>query len=334
MSEVAPLDDDVRASSEAVLSELQLLRQRDGASERKLRDLCPTLLSLQVVSSEMTRSRYAESDRHLAAWSVLSCAISFLIHRAQVRQILSDTLNMRELHEGDLEDRRRLLQKVLFLTPKVYRRLEDDAYVKLASRLVAANTTPCGPDADTQRQEQIKLDFSITTDLELIRDLLEELGQQRFGSVRHVLEARLLQSFPRGAQAAAEELGADVPEFLHWRRILEATIRDDWPRSPGPASRASRRITPAPPNQSSLMPRYALAERMLYRDMFRDEVPRVSARAASSPVAVSEEEREAAGAAYRAGTRAAFDYLTTLLRQHEWAADWEALLRRTRRDDT
>ncbi|MGY1651771.1 hypothetical protein [Geodermatophilus sp. SYSU D01119] len=131
------------AASKDVLAELQLLRQREGISMRKIEDGCPHLRRLRATTHELTLRRLAQGDRHVAAYNVIRCAVDKLVMRTRLNIILTRTLNLHGPDDSDLDFRRRALQKEMQRSERAYRRLEDEAYTHLAGALVSSEQSPC-----------------------------------------------------------------------------------------------------------------------------------------------------------------------------------------------
>jgi hypothetical protein len=162
-------------SSDEVHKELIALRQRDGLTQNKVRQLGTALQRLPATHAEMRHRKYADSDLHVAAAGVVRCGVKDPRMRTEWTAILRGTLNL-DGSSTDLEMRRQTLVGRLYLASKAYARHEADAYLELAGNLVAYSDTPCrepGPDTEWQPiQIDVKLIASTEDQLRQLLGLL------------------------------------------------------------------------------------------------------------------------------------------------------------------
>jgi hypothetical protein len=215
-------------ASADVLRELVVLRQRDGISMHKLRERCPLLLGLPVTSHELARRQLDETDRHVAAYEMLKCAVTALIPRSDLSRIAAQTLNVMG-GNSNLDQRRNRLQAELYLTDKAYRRLEVEAFTHLAGVLVAADRSPC-TGTPGEHLSQIEFDLHVSTSSAQLLQILTLLSFERRQTIRDQLGSLLLEPLPNAQAALQDDLLAHLEgPWAVARHLLAAVLIKAWP---------------------------------------------------------------------------------------------------------
>lgn len=209
-------------SSDQVLQELLLLRQRDGLTLRKLKEKCPGLLALRMTTDELERRHLAASDRHLAALGALECAVRVLIARPDHARILTRTLNIQARVDSSLEYRQDTLRIELSLSEKEFRRVQQEAYLQLAAELVMAETSPCAQDS--QLGDKLVLEIKLHGSPDQLAVALDLLTFESRPGVRQEIAERILQSLPN-ARRILDELGIAEDALAI---LLQALITARW----------------------------------------------------------------------------------------------------------
>lgn len=139
----APLEDSKGhlPSTERVRGELVLIRQSNGATADRIRQVAPQLCELPAVRHEHARLRLAPTDTHVAALQVLACAVNRIVND-EYREIVRVTLNING-PGGTLTARRKSLRAKLSVSEETYMRNEETAYSVLVTILVTTTLSPC-----------------------------------------------------------------------------------------------------------------------------------------------------------------------------------------------
>lgn len=180
-------------SSEEVRRELIELRSRAGMSMRKIRDISTAIVRLPMVDDELRRRPLAESDRHVAAYEVIRCAVRRLVPRTDLSYILRETLNINGEDSEGLERRRTAVRTALFLQEKPYSRLEEEAYINLAGAMVVAAQSPCREGGG---EAKLQVNFSVEASPEAVSYLLNLLSIEDRLAVRAELSRAVLDALP------------------------------------------------------------------------------------------------------------------------------------------
>ena len=217
--------------SHEVMGELIVLRQQDGLTMRRVRDHGPRLCALRITTDQLQRRRLDESDRHVAAYEVVQCAVNSLVPRSDFSRVLAKTLNLAG-DEGTLGRRRDRLRSELYISEKAYKRLEEEAYVHLAGALVAAERSPCA-GLPSDHLAEIAFDLRITTTAEQLLKVLTLLSFERRETVRNLLGDALMEVLPN-ARAALDDYTLAQLEgpWALARHVIGAVLMNAWPPNP------------------------------------------------------------------------------------------------------
>jgi hypothetical protein len=248
-----------------IRAELLTLRKREGINLLKLRDHCPKLQSLPATMDHLEVRQMHPSNRHVAAYEVLECAISARVPSGTLVRILTVTLNIgKEQNEPKidmemnnqedsnktkkdetdtyLDARRKKLRAELLVGPKAFRNLEEEAYVQLSGALVAATRSPCSDEPSDPNFYTIIVD---TPDRKFrLLWILIPLAATTDSVVRNKLATEMMALLPRARAAlSGQVLGEDEPSFdvfekmpgqqtSPWalaRDLLDAVLMNAWP---------------------------------------------------------------------------------------------------------
>jgi hypothetical protein len=195
---------------------------------RKIREQCHTLCALRATIDEVRRRQLSDSDRYVAAFEVIKCAVSSLVPRTDYSRVLARTLNVAG-EDSSLEQRRDRLQSEFYFTDKIYRRVEDEAFTHLAGALVAASQSPCsGPTVDGDAK--IALDFRITLTANQLGYVLTLLSLERRSSIREQLSETLLEALPNAlAVLSDEDQTRTERSWPKLRQIIGGILTYVWP---------------------------------------------------------------------------------------------------------
>jgi hypothetical protein len=208
----------------AIYSELVKLREREGLTYQKLREVkhAKQLKTLPVVDREMNRS--GTDDRALALLAVIKCAILREVRAPDFSAILLRTFNLDGCGDRTLSARESSLSKILRVTGNNLKDRIKAAYLELAAVLVAAEESPCfeggvatGPEIEAQAFACLVANAptSVTVEIPteaLIRQLLEifvsPAGASRAEGVASAVVNRLpnIQPYASGFESMAEVL--------------------------------------------------------------------------------------------------------------------------------
>jgi hypothetical protein len=137
---------------------------------------------------------------------VIKCGVERLIMRPDMAHVLRQTLNFNE-QDGFLDDRRASLIAEFDSRPKLYSRLEAEAYTQLAGMLVAAEQSPCRNPSTPVLPRKIELHLTLERQEDL-QWLLTVLSVDKRAFVKDAVSESLLQMLPR-AQDALQALPVD-----------------------------------------------------------------------------------------------------------------------------
>jgi hypothetical protein len=174
-----------RPTIREVRRELVRLRVGRGATQERVSEVCPLSRQLPVVQDQQSRSAVPDAD--VALLEVLDCTTDVAIGNEDFRIVLRRTLNLGSTDWGShLKARRDKAQAgVRISSPKTYARLEESAYIELASLLIRLDVTPCGADRALRRafrrlasneEESVSVSAEVTIPLQsLVSILLTEI---------------------------------------------------------------------------------------------------------------------------------------------------------------
>lgn len=211
--------------SKAILQELVSLRQYSGVSILRILELAPELQRLPATHFELRRRGLQPGDEPVAAYYTLKCAVDFWVPRPDLHRVLIRSLNFSQ-EESSLTKRREDLQAEFCWSKKAYERLEAEAYLQLAGRLVSAILSPC--DDEKVLDEPISFDFRLTVDrADQLQFLLTLLSGERRPSVVDAVSQRVLAMLPRGRSAANYHSAAELNRASAECRFLLACVMLD-----------------------------------------------------------------------------------------------------------
>lgn len=181
-------------TSRDALRELKELRQYRGITMLRVRERAPLIQKLAITLDEAARRQLAAEDSHVSAYYAIQCTVQHSIRRPDLAHILRQTLNFHE--EGNfLDDRRASLIAEFDSRPKLYARLEDEAYTQLAGVMVAADRSPCRDGG--KPPDSLSIDLKLTLERESdLKWLLTILTVDKRRSVQEAVANAVLGHLP------------------------------------------------------------------------------------------------------------------------------------------
>lgn len=225
--------------TDAVLSELKALRQREGISPERVQRYAPAIQSLPVVIDEREQRRFSEGDEHVAAYNVIGCAVENLVRDPTKRVILRHTLNYEGNH-FDLDSRRGAAAAELFKSVSACEPIEARAFIDLAALLVDAMETPCRTRRRTVTDQEVLEAFQNYRNLSDLKQALSVFAREKDPAVQEAIARVVRKMLPRGysstggqstvhGMADAGVLGELLKEAfdVHYQKLWD-TLKGRW----------------------------------------------------------------------------------------------------------
>jgi hypothetical protein len=199
-------------TSETVLDELIKLRQRDGISFARVKQLAPNIQKLTVTKDEARRRKLSIADAHIAAYHAIECTVERALPKPDWVHITRRTLNFAR-EENDLTKRQAGVRNERKLGDNKFAKLQTEAYIELAALLVSAEQSYCRTDTPLP-PTKIEVGLNLSLDVEVIRDVLMLLSVDKRQAVRDALHRSLLEQLPNAQAYLRGEFRERYPDQL------------------------------------------------------------------------------------------------------------------------